>query len=278
MANLMTIIQQSFILALVAMAVYITSRVLKKDDLSVEGSFGLGGAITAVVIEQWHAPFSALIAALIVGACVGACTGILFTKAKMNHLMAGLVTTTACFSIALACASANKLVAHDSTIFSQLRTTIGETIIVGVIAAVILLIVIMILRSQIGILLRAVGENPRLLLHLGKSAHLYYVVGFVLANALTALAGSLFIQWSGFFSITSNVGILVTGLATVMIAELVSPRLNVALLVAAMLYQSVFWFTLQLGVEPMWNNFVKAALMVLLVVIAHLLQRKLRHA
>src|SRR5690606_23042295 len=90
----------------------------------------------------------------------------------------------------------------------------------------------------------------------------------ILANAITALAGSLFAQWSGFFSITGNIGTLIAGLASLMIAELLSVSLSMLVVVAATLYQSIFAATLYMGIDPRWNNLLNASIMILLMLLS----------
>jgi putative tryptophan/tyrosine transport system permease protein len=276
-----TIITQGMIFSLVAMAVYITSRVINKDDLSVEGSFGLGGALTAVMLEHHMGAYVTVGSTLMVGAMAGTATGLLYTRLKMNHLMAGLTTTTACFSLSLAMASANKIVQTKNTIFSPLpwiKVDLAELLVVFAIATATLAALRLLLRSEVGLLLRTTGDNPGLLLHMSKSAGNYYVLGFALANALTALAGSLFVQWSGFFSITGNVGTLITGLASLMIAELFSKKLGFIILVSALGYQLMLAFTMAIGISPIWNNLIKAAIMIILVVLSKHLKSNARGA
>lgn len=212
-----TLIIQGFIFSLVAMAVYTTSRVIRKDDLSVEGSFSLGGSLTALMLEHSTSSCFTLAACLLIGALAGLCTGLLYSRLKMNHLMAGLTTTTACFSISLGLGSANKVVDSKHTIFESVHFINGPVADVGitaVIAVAVLLLIHSLLKSEIGLLLRATGENPWFVQSLGKSSGFYYCLGFCIANALVSLAGSLFVQWSLFFSITGSVGTLVTGLAS----------------------------------------------------------------
>lgn len=270
MAILLSIMHQGLIFSLVAMAVFITSRVINKDDLTVEGSFGFGGAITAILLANNCPASLSLMIALCAGALIGATTGLLFTRLNMNHLMAGLVSTTACFSISLALASANKNLVYESTIFAfrGWSEPFSETVVLWIVIVIIWLTLKLLLRSELGLLLRASGDNPDLLVHFGKSTSNYHIVGFSLANALTAIAGSLFVQWSGFFSITGNIGTLITGLASLMMAELVCRRFSLFIVIAAMVYQSVFAATLWLGVPPVWNNFGKASIIILLVIIA----------
>jgi putative ABC transport system permease protein len=271
MALVLSIIDQGLIFSLVASAVYLTSRVIKKDDLSVEGTFGLGGAFTAVVLAHQLSPLVSLLASLSLGLFVGAITGILYTKLKMNHLMAGLVCTTACFSLSLSMAKAQKNIAAKDTIFALIpfvTEPLKETLVLLFIAVSAVLLVRLFLRSELGLLLRVTGDNPHLLRHFGKDPHLYYMVGFAVANGLTALAGSLFVQWSQFFSITGNIGTLVTGLTSLMIAELISKKLSWTILLSSLVYQSIFAITLMLGLPPVWNNMTKACIIIALVAIS----------
>lgn len=151
-------------------------------------------------------------------------------------------------------------------------------------AGIVLLILgglVLLLKSELGLILRATGDNPQMLLTLGKSTKNYYLFGFTLANAITALAGSLFVQWSGFFSITGNIGTLITGLASLMLAELVVKNLGVALILAAIVYQGILALTLTAGIPPVWINLVKAIIVVMLVILSRLIATKgpkVRHA
>jgi putative tryptophan/tyrosine transport system permease protein len=276
MTLLLSIMHQGLIFSLVAMAVFMTSRVINKDDLSVEGSFGFGGALSAVLINSGCSPWIAILAAFVAGAFIGSLTGFLYTRLKMNHLLAGLVTTTACFSMSLALASANMNIPYEATIFANqgLSELAAESLVLLVLVPAFALLVKAILRSEIGLLLRAAGDNPDLLVHFGKSKSFYQTLGFALANALTAAAGSLFVQWSGFFSITGNIGTLITGLASLMIAELVIARFSWAIIIASMIYQSVFATILWLGIVPVWNNLAKASIIILLVAISQISAKK----
>lgn len=274
-----SIIQQGLIFSLVTMAVFITSRIINKDDLTVEGSFGLGGAITAVMLQHHVNPFLVGMTALIAGALMGAISGILYTKLKMNHLMAGLTTTTAGFSLSLALASAHKNIADNSTIFSLIQwipNYISETIILSAFALIIFLVLQILLRSQIGLVMKAVGTNANLLVHFGKSKDLYQIYGFMVANAITSTAAYLFVQWSGFFSITGSIGTLIAGLTSLMMAELIHRHLSLIMIMAAIAYQSIFAVSLTLGLSPVWNNLVKALIIIALVMLSKQLTKNHR--
>jgi putative ABC transport system permease protein len=273
----MSIINQGFIFGLVALAVHLTSRIIKKDDLTVEGSFGLGGAITAVLLINNVSGVLILPMAIIFGVFCGVCTGILHTRLKMNHLMAGLVVTTGCFSLSLYLAGANAVINDSLTIFAAIPwidISLAKNIWLLVIAMIAFFLVFILLRSELGLLLKTAGENPNLILRLAKSPNFFIVLGFAVANGLVALAGSLFVQWSGFFSITGNIGTLITGLAGLMIAEVIFVRLSPLIFLAAMIYQSVFAATILVGLNPIWNNAIKAMLIILLVLISKSMNRK----
>lgn len=275
MSLIISTMHQGLIFALIATGVFFTSRVARRDDLSVEGSFGLGGAATAALLALGVNPLFTLGIVACLGALVGFSTGFMFTRLKMNHLMAGLVSTTACFSLALYIGSANKIVADQATVFELFGDgIITQSIVLVVISCGMLFLARCFLATETGLLMKAAGENPQLLTRLHKSGCFYQVLSFMFANALTALSGFLFVQWSGFFSITGNVGMLITGLATLMIAELFSKKFSLFFtILAAFLYQSIFSVTLMVGLPPEWNNLVKAIIIVALVVITNTVRK-----
>jgi putative ABC transport system permease protein len=116
-----------------------------------------------------------------------------------------------------------------------------------------------------GLLLRSLGSNPQMLVNLGKSIDGYKIFGLMIANSLIAVGGSLFVQVSGYFSIFGNVGTLVIGLTGLILAELIKPVFGIALIVGATMVQALFAFTIEMGLDPVWNNLIKAVLIVFLV-------------
>lgn len=244
------VMSQGLIYSLVVLAVFITSRVIKFDDLTTEGSFGLGGAISAISASLGLAiPLS-----LLGGFVAGAITGLLHTRLKINNLICGLVVTTGLFSICLKMAGANLVLAHQEAFF------VGATVIV-----VIYLAVQMLLQSEFGLLVKALGCNPQMLTSLAKNVDGYKVCAIAFANALTALAGALLVQWNGYYSITANIGTLIIGLAGLIIAEALCKKALFGLILGAIIYQGIFALTIECELEPVWNNLIKAVLIVLLI-------------
>ncbi len=258
------VLLQGSIYSLVVMGVYLSSRVLKFDDLTTEGSFGVGGAITAATLVAGGPGWAALLLSSLGGAAAGILTGLLHTRLKMNNLICGLIVTTALFSVCLKWAGANLSLPDVHSVFSG-SSRIGALIGVGSIAAVVCWGLQFALRSEIGLIFRALGSNPQIVVSLGKSVDAYKIVGLAAANTLTALAGALFVQWNGFYSITGNVGTLVIGLTGLILGEMIRPSFGFGLIAGAILVQGIFAVTLEFELEPLWNHLIKAVLIVILI-------------
>jgi putative ABC transport system permease protein len=260
---LLHVLLQGLIYSFVVMGVYLSSRVIKFDDLTTEGGFGFGGAITALLIISGLSSWLTLPIAMLGGALAGTVTGLLHTKMKMNNLISGLVVTTALFSICLKLATSNLPLPEAGSIFPA--TPLLSICLLTVLAAIAYLGIRRLLRSELGLLFTAVGSNPQIVTSLGKSVDNYKIAGLAIANSLTAFAGALFVQWSGFFSITGNVGTLVTGIAGLILAEMIRPKFGIGLILGAILYQALFAITIEFELQPIWNNLVKAVLIVVLI-------------
>lgn len=257
----LSIAEQGLIYSLVVMAVFLTSRVIRFDDLTVEGSFGIGGVAASLVFLLGLSPWLSIPLSLMGGVFCGLLTGLLHTRFNLNNLISGLVVTTGLFSVSLYAAGANVVLAEEATLFRSLP---AFPLFVGI-ALCAWAAVSLLLRSEIGLLLRTVGCNPQMITNLGRSIANYKILALMSANALTAMAGALFVQWCGFFSITSNVGTLIIGLAGLILGETIRPRCGFCLILGAILYQALFAFTIEMHLSPVWNNLIKAALIVVLI-------------
>ena len=196
------IIERGLIFSISVMAIYITSRIIRFDDLSVEGSFGLGGALMALLLTRnihWLIAFPLIIAA---GAVAGLATGLLHTKLKLNNLISGIVVTTGLFSINLKIAGSNMVLGNKATLFDLIPAAASMKIIILLpVICGLLLIIKWFLNTECGFLFKAVGDNAQMLTNLGKNADTYTIAALMLANGLTAFAGALFVQYVGYFSI-----------------------------------------------------------------------------
>jgi len=260
------IIERGLIFSVSVMSIYLTSRIIRFDDLSVEGSFGLGGALTALLLSYNISWIIALPIATIGGAIAGLATGLLHTQLKLNNLISGIVVTTALFSINLKIAGSNMMLGNKSTLFSLLGDANALKLIVLLpLIGGLLLLMKWFLNTECGYLLNAVGDNPQMLTNLGKNPQLYTIAALMLGNALTALCGALFVQYVGYFSIWSSVGLLIIALAGLILSETVSQGFGINLLIGAIAYQAIIAATFEFNVDPEWNKLITALLIIIMI-------------
>jgi len=258
------IIERGLIYAIVVIGIYLTSRVIKFDDLTVEGSFGIGGAMMAFLLIRGINPWLSLIGALIAGALSGVATALLHTKLKLNNLISGIVVTTALFSITLKLGGANQTLTGMKSVFDLAlpAASLKFLCILLPLCLVTLYTTRWLLQTQIGFMLKALGDSPQMIANIGKRADRYTILALALSNMLTALAGALFVQYVGYFSIWAGVGTLIIALAGLMLAEVFDQHLGVALIIGAILYQIVIAATFEFQLDPELNKLVTALLII----------------
>lgn len=258
------IIERGLIFGIVIIGMYITSRILHFDDLTLEGSFGLGGALTATCLAYGMHPISSLCIALCAGAIAGAMTALLHTQLQFNQLMSGVIVTTALFSVSLKVGGANKPL-FGNTIFTLVPLPLATLICLTVITLMVLYLIRWFLTTEMGYVLRATGTNQQMVRMLGKRVNIYILLGLTLSNMLNALAGSLFVQYVGFYSIWNNIGVLIIALAGLILAETFNTKFGPALLIGSFLYQAIIVTTFELQLDQDWNKMITALLIVALI-------------
>ena len=237
-----TILEQGLIYGILALGVYITYKILDFPDLSVDGTFPLGAAVTAAGIANGLpfigtiSPVAALFISFAVGALAGCITGLIHVKLKVRDLLSGIIVMTALYSINLRIAGkANLPIFSKETIFSNsfLSAHVPEaaspfivTIILFVIVMICKVLLDAYLQTRSGYLLRAVGDNDVLVTSLAKDKGLVKIVGLAIANGFAALAGSVYCQQKGFFEISIGTGTMVIGLANVIIGTQLLKRVG----------------------------------------------------
>lgn len=236
------ILEEGLVYAIMALGVYITYKILDFPDLSVDGTFPLGAAVTAAGIANGLpfigtiSPVAALFISFTVGALAGCITGLIHVKLKVRDLLSGIIVMTALYSINLRIAGkANLPIFSKETIFSNsfLSAHVPEAA-SPFIVTIILFVIIMIckvlldayLQTRSGYLLRAVGDNDVLVTSLAKDKGLVKIVGLAIANGFAALAGSVYCQQKGFFEISIGTGTMVIGLANVIIGTQLLKRVG----------------------------------------------------
>lgn len=221
------VLEEGLVYSIMAMGVYITYKILDFPDLSVDGTFPLGSAVTAVLIIAGVNPVLTLPISFLIGACAGMLTGLIHVKLKVRDLLSGIIMMTALYSINLRIAGrANLPIFSQQTIFKNdlIKKVMPEVLQPYTMLLLLLLITILMkllldgyLKTKSGYLLRAVGDNEVLVTALAKDKGTVKIVGLAIANAFVALAGSINAQKSGFFEITTGTGTIVIGLASVII-------------------------------------------------------------
>lgn len=265
---------QGLIYALLTYGIYITYRILDFPDLTVDGSFPLGAAVTAVLLVHGVNAYLTMLAALAVGALAGWITGMIHVRLHVRDLLAGIITMTALLSINLQIAGSNLAIGREiDTIYSAapINTALlyRKLIVSLVVALVCKLILDLYFRTKSGLLLRAAGDNPVLVTSLAKDKGRVKILGLMIANALVALAGCLVCQEQRAFSSTMGTGQMVFGLAAVIIGTTIFRRASfvkgtTAVAVGSILYKCCIQIAISLGLPA---NLLKAMTAVLFLVI-----------
>ena len=229
------------------MALYLSSRILDIADLTTDGCFVLGAAVSVTVTAAGH-PILAVFAAMLAGACAGAVTAFLQTKLGVPSILAGIVTNTGLYTVNLMAMGwkANRSLLGGSTVFTMLRDTgIGgewyELLLAASVTILAGALLLAFLRTRLGLSIRATGDNPAMVRASSLNPAFTITVGLCVANALTALSGAMVGQYQKTVDINSGTGIVVIGLACLIIGETVLGRRTVAKGVLAVMVGSVIY-------------------------------------
>ena len=275
---MITAIDLGLIYAIMALGVYLTFRILDFPDLTVDGSFTTGGAIAAISIVNGLDPWTATLLACLGGLVAGTITGLLHTKGNIDGLLAGILTMIGLYSINLRImGSANVSLLRADTFFSGLReqkllgTWVGPAIL-SVVALVTLALIVWFLHTDLGLAMRGTGDSPEMVRSFGVSTDAQKILGLALSNGLVAIAGSMIAQYQGFADVGMGIGMIVAGLASVIIGQALIGRLNVlraasAVVVGSVLYRVVIQIALSAGLNPNDMKLISAVLVVLALVL-----------
>lgn len=275
------------IFGLVALSVLISFRILRFPDLTVDGSFPLGGAVAATLVSSGWDPFVATLAATLAGGLAGAVTGWLNVRLRIMDLLASILMMIALYSINLrVMGRPNVPLITEPTVFSILQPAFLQDYIARPLLLLVVIIVVKLaldwyFSTQTGLAMRATGSNPRMARSQGVATGAMVLLGMAISNALCALAGALFAQSQGGADISMGIGTIVIGLAAVIIGESIMPsrRLVVttlAVIIGAVLYR--FFIALALnadfvGLKAQDLNLVTAVLVTVALVLPLIKQR-----
>ena len=265
-----------------ALGVFVTFRVLAFPDLTVDGSFPLGGAVSAVLLTRGYDPWISLLFAALAGALAGSATAVLNSRLKINGLLAGILVSIGLWTVNLRVMQdkANVPLLSVSTVLTPVRAYISDpnyvaVAVFGVVVVLMVLVLYWLLHTDLGLALRATGENEKMVRAQGIDADLMRMVGLALANALVAFSGGLVAQFQGFADVGMGLGMIVAGLASVIIGEtLIRPRgVGTTLIAAAtgsVIYREVIAAALFLGLGPTDMRLVTSLIVILALAVPRL--------
>lgn len=241
------------IYALLALGIFISFRILDIPDLSVDGTFTLGVAVSVVFAYNGH-PFLGILLSIAAGAAAGIVTGVLQTKMKIQPILAGILTMTALYSINLRIMGKKPNISlyGKTTVFNI--TDLPDILVSGIILIAAMLLLYGFLKTQLGMSLRATGDNEFMVRASSIDSDAMKIMGFAIANALVSLSGGVLAQYQNFADANGGVGMLVIGLASIIIGEAIFGRRSVlnsiiSAVLGAIIYRFVLAAALKIGME-----------------------------
>lgn len=291
MVLIQSVLEQGMIYAIMALGVYITYKILDFPDLTVDGSFPMGAAITAVLISKDVNPLLTLPVSFLLGAFVGMLTGLIHVKLKVRDLLSGIIMMTALYTVNLRIAGrANLPIYNKTTIFDN---TLVNGIFQGGIASFKTILIVLVitlvskylldwyLRTKSGMLLRAVGDNDRIITSLSVDKGLVKIVGLAIANGLVTLSGCIFAQQQRYFDISMGTGTVVIGLASVIIGTSLFKKITVlrvtsSVVIGSVIYKGCVALAISLGFESTDLKMITAVLFLIILVLGMERKRKVK--
>lgn len=255
-------VSQGLLWAIMALGVFLTFRVLDIADLSVEGTFPLGAAVAATLIDAGHSVWFAMLIALIAGCIGGTVTALLTTKLKIPALLSGILTMIGLYSVNLMImGKANVPLLRAETVFTLTEDLFGvssvvATLIVGLIATTVVgVIMYWFFGIVLGTAIRATGCNPQMARAQGINTNVMVILGLLISNGLVALSGALVAQSNGFADVGMGTGTIVIGLASVIIGEVLFGTRSfknwlISVVLGSVVYRAVIAIVLELGMPP----------------------------
>ena len=245
-------IEQSLVFAIMVLGVYISFRILNFPDMTVDGTFPLGAAISAKLLTLGVNPYLTLLVALVAGAAAGAVTGLIHVKLKVKDLLAGILVMTALYSVNLRVMEKSNIPLFEEDNIFNTEYSMMITIVVLILISKFLLDYL--LKTKFGFALKALGDNENLIVSLGLNEEKYKIYGLMIANAFVAFSGAVLAQYQGFADVGMGTGIIVIGLASIIIGDtLFGKRRRLAgttiVIIGSILYRGVIAVTLSMGMD-----------------------------
>ena len=280
MAQLLGVLEQGLIYAILALGVYITFKILDFPDMTVDSSFPLGAAVTALMISNGIDPLWSLPASLLAGALAGTITGVIHVRFHVGDLLSGIIVMTGLYSVNLHIAGRSnvQLFSFDTLFKNPLISGLpigvqayAPLIVLALLTLLVKLLMDGYLATRSGFLLRATGDNPTLVASLAKDSGRVKILGLAIANGLVALAGCVMCQYQRYFDISMGTGTLVLAVASVIVGTQLLRGLRflkatTAVVLGSILYKACVALALSLGLSPFDLKLVTAVLLLIIIV------------
>lgn len=286
-------IQLGLLYAIMALGIYISFRILNVPDLTVDGSFTLGMACAAMVTISGH-PFLALIAAILLGALAGCTTGLLQTKLSIHPILSGILVMTGLYTVNLAIMGgrSNLSMVGSKTLFTKVESILisqngfGKTFLALLVCIVLVFILSIAFKTRLGLAIRATGDNEEMVRSSSINANFTKCIGLAVGNACVALSGALIGQYQMFSDVTSGSGMVIIGLASVIIGETFFGKHSVTIgliasAVGSIIYRIIIALALKIDLFPSYALKLISAVIVAIALSvpsmkASILQHKVR--
>lgn len=261
-------IEQSLIFAIMVLGVYISFRILNFPDMTVDGTFPLGAAISAKLLTLGVNPYLTLLVALVAGAAAGAVTGLIHVKLKVKDLLAGILVMTALYSVNLRVMGKSNIPLFEEDNIFNTEYSMMITIVVLILISKLLLDYL--LKTKFGFALKALGDNENLIVSLGLNEEKYKIYGLMIANAFVAFSGAVLAQYQGFADVGMGTGIIVIGLASIIIGDtLFGKRRRLAgttiVIIGSILYRGVIAVTLSMGMDASDLKLITSVIVIIIL-------------
>lgn len=281
--TLTSCLELGLLYGLLALGIYISYRILNIADLTVDGSFTLGAAVSVMVTTLGH-PILGVLLGVVAGALAGVVTAFLQTKLKVQPILAGILTMTALYTINMSVMGdkPNLSLASVDTVFTSVKSLLGKqwagTVVGSVICIIVIILLVLFLHTQVGLSIRATGDNEEMVRSSSINVDFTKTVGLAMANALVGLSGALIGQNQGFADASMGVGMVVAGLASLIIGEIIFGTLFelmfkrrtvlihvVAVLLGSVAYRTIIALALELNLSASSMKLISAIIITLAI-------------
>ena len=291
-ALVLSVFEQGMIYAIMALGIYITYTILDFPDLTVDGSFPLGAALSAVLITKGVNPLLTLVIAFAAGAVAGTLTGLIHVKLKVRDLLSGIIMMTALYTVNLRIAGRANLPIYNMTtlfdndlvrgVFQGAAAQFANVIIILVITLIMKFILDWYMNTKSGFLLRAVGDNDTIVTSLGVDKGMVKIIGLSIANGLVSMGGCIYAQQQRFFDISMGTGTMVIGLASVIIGtsllkNLTFLKVTTTVVIGSIIYKACVALALSLGFPSNYLKMITAVLFLVILVFSMDRKKKVKN-